>query len=171
MHKHRTDNRKRFETKPHNRQRFLMQEKLKIRHATPSDWERTLPLFEQLYHGDIGPDLRNVFTTLATSKENCIFVAQQDEKLVGALVGSFYLDIDWEGKIAKLQAIVVDEPCRRHEVGGILLQHFLNHAKKHHARVITARVNRRSREALLFYKKLAFTKTETTECILELKEH
>jgi ribosomal protein S18 acetylase RimI-like enzyme len=146
-----------------------MQGKLRIRRATPNDWQGILPLFEQLYHGDIGPDLRNVFTTLATSRESCIFVAEQNRKLVGAIVGSLYLDIDWEGKIAKLQAIIVDEHERRNGIGRRLYQHFLTYAKRHRARAVTARVNRRNTEALAFYEKLAFTKAETIEHITEIK--
>jgi len=148
-----------------------MQDRLEIRRAAPDDWQGILPLFEQLYHGDIGPDLRNVFTTLVTHRENCILVAEKNRKLVGTLVGTFHLDMDWEGKIAKLQAIIVDKPHRRHGIGRILYQQFLSYAKRHHARAITARVNRRNREAIVFYEKLAFAKTETIEYTLDITQN
>lgn len=118
-------------------------------------------------------DLRNVFTTLATHKESRILVAEQGKELIGALVCTFYLDMDWEGegKVAKLQAIIVDEHERRHGIGGKLYKHFLTYAKRHNARAITARVNQRNKEAMAFYQKFAFTKAETAELIIEIVQN
>jgi ribosomal protein S18 acetylase RimI-like enzyme len=108
----------------------MLNNELKIRQATTKDWRRTLPLFVRLYPGDIGPDLRKVFTILAMSKESLVLIAEQNQGSVGALVGNYYLDIDWEGKIAKLQAIIVDEKHQNRGIGKKLLQHFLTYAKK-----------------------------------------
>lgn len=141
---------------------------LTIRQAIPEDWGKILPLFEQLYHGDIGPDLRKIFAILARSKESSVLIAEQNEKPVGVLVGSYHLDIDWEGKIAKLQAIIIDEKHRNRGVGKKLLSHFLTQTKENNCRAITLRVNQKNRGARLFYEKLNFSKAETDEYILEL---
>jgi ribosomal protein S18 acetylase RimI-like enzyme len=141
---------------------------LTIRQAIPEDWEKILPLFEQLYHGDIGPDLRNVFAILARDKENSVLIAEQNEKPVGVLAGSYHLDVDWEGKIAKLQAVIIDEKHRNRGVGKKLLCHFLTQTKENNCRTITLRVNQKNISARLFYEKLNFSKAETDEYILAL---
>jgi ribosomal protein S18 acetylase RimI-like enzyme len=158
-----------FKTKQHNRKRPSMtSDKLTIRQATPKDWKKILPLFTQLYHGDIGPDLKKVFTTLTTSKKNSVLIAEQNEKAVGALIGSYYLDIDWEGKIAKLQAIIVDKKHQGKGIGKKLFHHFQTQAKGNNCRAITARVNRKNKQARGFYEKLNLEEAETNEYILEL---
>lgn len=144
-----------------------MQKALEIRQATPEDWEKTSPLFEQLYHGDLGPDLRKVFTILATNIEGSVLIAEQDKKTIGVLVGSYYLDLDWEGKIAKLQAIIVDRKHQNQGIGRKLLKHFLKQAKEKNCRAIIARVNRKNRGSD-FYEKLDFEEAGTSEYMLEL---
>lgn len=146
----------------------MTKDELKIRQATPEDWEKTLPLFTQFYHDDIGPDLRKVFDVLATSKEDSILIAEQDKKPLGVLIGSYHLDIDWEGKIAKLQAIIIDQKHRNQGIGRKLLQCFLTQAMENNCRAITARVNHKNLQATIFYEKLNFEKAETSEYMLEL---
>jgi len=145
-----------------------MQKRLRIRQAIQEDWENILPLFIQLYHGDIGPNLQKIFLRLARSKETCVLVAEQDEKLVGLVIGNYYVDLDWEGKIAKLQAIIVDEKHRDQGVGNKLLHRFLAQVKENNCRAVTARVNRKNRRARDFYETLNFQEARTSEYILEL---
>lgn len=145
-----------------------MQKEPKIRQAIPQDWNKILPLFIQLYHGDIGPNLQEVFAYLTGSKENCVLVAEQNEKLVGSVIGNYYIDLDWEGKTAKLQAIIVDKKHRNQGIGKKLLHHFLTQAKENNCRAVTARVNRKNRKASNFYERLNFEEAETSEYILEL---
>jgi ribosomal protein S18 acetylase RimI-like enzyme len=141
---------------------------LTIRHATAKDWDKILPLFEQLYHGDIGPDLRKVFVHFTRDKESLVLIAEQNKKPVGTLVSNYYTDIDWEGKTAKLQAIIVDKKHRNKKIGKKLLQNLLTEAKKHNCKAITSRVNRKNKTARLFHEKLNFEKTQTNEYILQL---
>jgi ribosomal protein S18 acetylase RimI-like enzyme len=118
--------------------------------------------------GNIGPNLQKVFVHLARSKENCALVAEQDEKLVGSVIGNYYIDLDWEGKTAKLQAIIVDEKHRNQGIGKKLFQHFLTRAKENNCQAVTARVNRKNRKTSNFYKKLNFEEAGTSEYILGL---
>ena len=145
-----------------------MQTPLKIRKATPKDYDKILPLFTQLYHGDIGPNLKETFTNLTKNKENTILIAEQNKKPLGTLIANNYMDLDWEGKTAKLQAIIVDQKYRNKGIGKKLLQHFQTQAKTNGCRAITARVNRKNKNAQLFYEKLNFTQAETNEYTLEL---
>jgi len=145
-----------------------MPKQLKIRKATPEDYAKILPLFKQLYHGDIGPNLKNTFTNLTRSRESHVSVAEQNQKLVAALIANYYLDLDWEGKTAKLQAIIVDEKHRNEGIGKKLLHHFQTQAKNNKCQAITARVNRKNKTARLFYETLNFTQAETNEYVLQL---
>jgi ribosomal protein S18 acetylase RimI-like enzyme len=145
-----------------------MQKQLTIRKATPKDWNKILPLFKQLYHDDIGPNLKNTFTKLTKNNENITLIAEQNQKLLGALIANYYMDLDWEGKTAKLQAIIVDQKHRNKGIGKKLLQHLLTQAKQNNCRAITARVNRKNKIARLFYEKLDFEEARTNEYTLEL---
>jgi ribosomal protein S18 acetylase RimI-like enzyme len=87
---------------------------------------------------------------------------------VGTIIGNYYVDLDWEGKIAKLQAIIVDEKHQNQGIGKKLLQHFHAQAKENNCRTITARVNRKNRKARNFYKKSKFEEAGTNEHIVEL---
>lgn len=152
----------------YNAVKYMQKVALKIRQATSHNWEKILPLFTQLYHGDIGLNLQKTFTHLSKSKQTCALVAEQDEKLVGSVIGNYYIDLDWEGKTAKLQAIIVDEKHRNRRIGKKLFQHFLIQAKENNCRAISARVNRKNRKASNFYETLNFEEAKTNEDILEL---
>ena len=141
---------------------------LKIRQATPKDWNKILPLLKQLYHNDIGPNMKNTFNELTKNKQNLILIAEQNQTITGALIANYYLDLDWEAKTAKLQAIIVHKKHRNKSIGTKLFQQFHKHAKQHKCKAITLRVNRKNKTAALFYEKLNFTKAETNEYTLEL---
>jgi ribosomal protein S18 acetylase RimI-like enzyme len=161
-----------FKQNPIHKQRILMQTPLKIRQATPSDWNKILPLFKQLYHGDIGPNLQKTYQSLTKNREACVLIAEQNTKPVGALIANYYLDADWEGKIAKLQAIIVDEKHRKQGIGKKLFHSFLKHARNNGCIATTLRVNEKNKDAQLFYEKLHLTKAETQEYIIETtKKH
>jgi ribosomal protein S18 acetylase RimI-like enzyme len=145
-----------------------MEEGLRIRQGFPEDWEKILPLFTQLYHGDIGPNLRKVFARLSRGAEGVVMVAELNGKFVGSVIGSYCLDLDWEGKIARLQAIIVDEKHRGRGIGEAMLHRFLVRAKESSCRAVVARVNRKNRKGGSFFEKLNFEEAGTSEYFLEL---
>ena len=138
-----------------------------VRNATPDDFERCFPLLEELYHGDIGRNFKEVFNKFARGKRSCVIVAEQDRKILGVLIGSYYLDIDWEGKVAKIQALIVKEKHRKKGIGKKLVQRFIEKAKQNGCRAVRSRVNRKNKNACLFHEKLGFWEAETYEYILE----
>jgi GNAT superfamily N-acetyltransferase len=142
--------------------------KLIVRNATPDDFERCFALLEKLYHGDIGCSFKEVFNRFARGKGSCVIVAEQHGKTLGVLIGSYHLDIDWESKVAKIQALIVEEKHRRKGIGRRLVEHFRQKAKQNGCCVIRSRVNRKNKNACLFHEKLGFWKAETYEYILEL---
>lgn len=139
-----------------------------VRDATSEDFDRCFPLLDRLYHGDIGSDFPEVFNKLAGGQGSSVIVAEQHGKTLGVLIGSCYLDIDWEGKVAKIQALIVDEKHREQGIGRTLVQHFVEKAKQAGCRVVGSRINRENQGARLFHEKLGFWQAETHEYILEL---
>ena len=142
--------------------------KLTVRDATSDDFNRCFPLLEQLYHGDIGRNFKEAFNKLARSKRSCVMVAEQHGKTLAALIGSYHLDIDWEGKVAKIQALIVKEKHRKKGIGKMLVQHFIQKAKQNRCCAVRSRINLKNKNACLFHEKLGFWKAETYEYILEL---
>lgn len=142
--------------------------KLTVRDATPDDFDKCFPLLEQLYHGDIGSNFKEVFNRFARGKRSCVIMAEQHGKTLGVLIGSYYLDIDWEGKVAKIQALIVEEKHRKKRIGKKLVQHFTQKAKQNGCRAVRSRINRKNKNACLFHEKLGFWEAETYEYILEL---
>jgi len=142
--------------------------KLVVRDATSDDFDRCFPLLEQLYHGDTGPHFKEVFNKFARGKGSCVIAAEQHGKTLGVLVGSYYLDIDWEGKIAKIQALIVEEKHRKRGIGKKLVQHFIQEAKQNGCLAVRSRVNSKNKNACLFHEKLGFWEAETCEYILDL---
>lgn len=142
--------------------------KLMVRNATPDDFNRCFPLLEQLYHGDIGSNFKGVFNKFARGKRSCVMVAERHGKTLGVLIGNYHLDIDWEGKVAKIQALIVEEKHRKKGIGKKLVQHFIEKAKRNGCCAVRSRINRKNKNARLFHEKLGFWEAETYEHILEL---
>jgi ribosomal protein S18 acetylase RimI-like enzyme len=139
-----------------------------IRTAEVGDYPICLPLFTLLYHGDIGPNFRRTFEEYVTKEEGVILLAEQQHNLVGILVGSYHLDIDWEGRTARIDALIVDEAYRMRGIAKKLTQHYLALAAKKKCRVVKSRVNMKNVIARKFHENLGFSKTNTYEYIKDL---
>lgn len=142
----------------------------KIREAKACDYDACLPLLTSLYHADIGSDFQRTFESFVNGEDSVVLLAENSRKAVGVLIGSYNLDIDWEGKVGRIQALFVDETFRRTGVGRKLLDRFTAEAKEHRCRAIRSRVNIENRAARSFHKSLGFWKANTYEYILELQE-
>lgn len=140
-----------------------------IREAGASDYHVGLPLFEKLYHGDIGPDFEQSFRDYVLNEDGVVLFAEHAGKMVGILVGSYHLDIDWEGKTAKIDAIIVDETHRKMGVGRKLAQHFIALTRRRKCKAVKSRINRENAVAQRFHKSLGFTEAETYEYFLDFK--
>ena len=121
-----------------------------------------------LYHGDIGPNFKRSFKEYVTKEEGVILLAEQKHTLVGILVGSYHLDIDWEGRTARIDALIVDEAHRMRGIARKLTQHFLAMAKKKECRAVKSRVNVKNVNARKFHESLGFSRANTHEYIKDL---
>ena len=138
----------------------------KIREAKVDDYSVCLPLLTALYHGDIGSDFRRTFEDFVESENGVVLIAE-NTIVLGVLVGGYHLDIDWEGKTAKIDAIIVDEPHRKQGIGTELMRHFLAEARRKDCKAVKSRVNTENFVAQEFHKTLGFTKAKTYEYFLD----
>jgi L-amino acid N-acyltransferase YncA len=137
-----------------------------IRSAEIADYSACLPFFKLLYHGDIGTDFKLVFKCYV--KEGTILLAEASGRLLGILVGSYSLDIDWEGRIAKIDAVIVDENHRMKGIGKKLVESFLSAARKQNCKAIKSRVNVANVISQKFHEELGFSRADTYEYFSEL---
>lgn len=142
----------------------------RIREAEVHDYSACLPLLASLYHGDIGSDFQHIFEGFVDNQDSIVLLAENSKGVIGILVGGYSLDIDWEGKVGRVQALIVDEGVRRIGVGRTLLDRFIAEAKKRHCKAIRSRVNIKNRAARSFHKSMGFWRANTYEYILEFKE-
>lgn len=141
---------------------------VKIRTGEMDDYSCCLPLFTRLYHGDIGSDFRQTFEDYV--REGIVLLAENSGKLVGLLVGSHHLDIDWEGKTAKIDAIIVYQANQKKGIGTKLVKHFISLSRREQCKAVKSRVNTENIVAQKFHESLGFTKANTYEYFLDFQE-
>ena len=134
-----------------------------------SNYALCFSLFDKLYNGDIGSDFKQSFTEYVEEDCGVVVVAEKGDKAVGVLLGSFCLDIDWEGKTGKIDAVFVDEEYRRKGVGTMLFQHFVSIAKKKGVKAVKSRVNDKNFEAQKFHESQGFSRAETFEYFIDFQ--
>ena len=149
----------------------MKDQSIRIRTARTNNYHACLPLFMSLYHGDIGHGFEQTFEAFVKSKDGVVLLAEHSSKIVGVLMGSYHLDIDWEGWIAKIDALTVDEAFRQTGIGKKLVRYFIDEAKKKGCKAVVSRVNRRNMVAQVLHKNLGFIRANTDEFILDLQEH
>lgn len=85
-------------------------------------------------------------------------------------MGSYRLDMDWEGRTATLDALVVDETQRRGKVGTGLVERFVSLAQGQGCKAVKSRVNEKNTQAQRFHESLGFTRSPTYEYTVDLAE-
>jgi L-amino acid N-acyltransferase YncA len=137
-----------------------------VEQARSSDYEVCLPLLKLLYHGDIGPNFKNVFQEYSEDGE--VLLAKTSDRVLGILLGGYNVDADWEGRIARIDAIIVHDQYRTIGVGGKLVKSFIDIAQKHECRAIKSRINVTNLVSQKFHEDLEFLRMDTYEYVLEL---
>jgi ribosomal protein S18 acetylase RimI-like enzyme len=135
--------------------------------AMVEDYCLCLPLLTSLYHGDIGSNFKKTFESYVTGENGIVLLARYRGEVGGILIGSYQMDIDWEGKTARIDAIIVNQKNRKMGIGKKLAQSFLNMAKKQSCQAVKSRVNVNNRLAQRFHESLGFARAETYEYTLD----
>ncbi len=146
----------------------MTNETLKIRIAKTGDYSACLPLFMSLHRGDLGPSFQSVFEDYVNGEDGIVLVAEQSQNVIGILAGSYHLDIDWEGKTAKIDAIIINERCRRKGIGTRLTKYFIRKARNDGCKAVKSRVNTKNLTAQSFHESLDFERANTYEYFLDL---
>jgi len=147
----------------------MKKQSVTFRMAETSDYRVCLPLFEALYHGDIGPRFKQTFESFVSNEGSLVLLAEYSNKVIGVLVGSYHLDIDGEGNIAKVDALIVDQKLRKKGIGRKLMCHFITMARRKKCKAIKSRINRKNIVAQKFHESLRFTEANTFEYFLDFE--
>jgi L-amino acid N-acyltransferase YncA len=142
--------------------------RITIHNAEVGDYSRCLPLLTLLYHGDIGTDFKKTFVSYVRDDDSMVLLAESRREVVGILIGSCQMDIDWEGRTARIDAIVVSEKHRRIGIGEQLAKGFITLAHKQGCKAVKSRVNRKNEESQRFHQSLGFARADTYEYVFDL---
>ena len=143
-------------------------DRITIRNALVGDYSRCLPLLTSLYHGDIGTDFKRTFVGFVVGDDSTVLLAQSRRRVVGILIGSFQMDMDWEGMTARIDAIVVSEKYRRAGIGRQLVNRFVALAEGRGCKAVKSRVGGKNGRAQRFHGSLGFSRARTYEYLLDL---
>jgi len=89
-----------------------------------------------LYKGDVGVGLRRLVREYMSTAGHAVLVAHDGSEILGLLVGSARLDIDWECRAALVDAVVVRETQRRRGIGRALVRQFCTWARERECSVL-----------------------------------
>jgi predicted N-acetyltransferase YhbS len=109
---------------------------IQIRRASEADAESVAELLAVLYKGDIGRNLSALVREYLVSGDHAVLVAERQSQVVGLLIGSQRLDIDWECRAALVDAIVVRESARGQGIGRSLMREFCSWARQRGCTVV-----------------------------------
>jgi len=101
-----------------------------LRAATAADADDVMRLLLDLYKGDVGPDMPDLLAEYISSDSTRVTLAAEGGRIVGVLIGSYRLDIDYECRAGIVNAIVVDKEHRRQGLGRRLVQDFAQWAER-----------------------------------------
>lgn len=130
---------------------------IELRRATQKDLDTMMPLFRDLYKGDIGPHFTGVLQEYIGSDSHLVTVAIADAHIVALLVGSYRLDVDYECRAGFIDAVVVHEDRRRQEIGKQLVRNFAEWARSRNCTVLQVLNGRRP-----FFENLDFKERVVT---------
>lgn len=106
---------------------------ISIRAARQTDIRGMMELMDQLYTRDLSATLPTILAEYIRSNATCLVqVAEtKDEespdempKIIGAIIGSYRLDLEMEARCGFVDGIVVDADFRSQGIGKLLMQSF-----------------------------------------------
>ncbi|MBN1342691.1 MAG: GNAT family N-acetyltransferase [Phycisphaerae bacterium] len=100
-----------------------------LRPATMDDIEEMMPLFDMLYREDIGPDYRDLLAESIESNAHQVTVAIGEGEIVGAIVGSYRLNLDLECRTGHLDALAVGRGHQGRGIGRALTRNVAKWAR------------------------------------------
>ena len=104
-----------------------------IRKAEAQDRNACLALLDVL-RADVteqtsGEDVADTFTSLITAERGAVFVAQEQDQILGMATVSFNLAMRYGGEYCQLEELIVTPQARGKNVGGLLVQATVDAAR------------------------------------------
>jgi GNAT superfamily N-acetyltransferase len=106
----------------------------------------------------VEPDaFQQAFSAVLVDASARVVVAEQDEQVIGYLLGFAHVTFYANGPVAWVEEIAVGEPYRRHGVGRLLMQNFERWAAERGAKLVALA----TRRAAPFYRALGYEESAT----------
>lgn len=141
-----------------------MNNTITIRHANPRDIAAMCRLLEQLFviEQDFVPNpgkQQRGLTLLLDSTRARIFVAEQEDRVVGMLTVQLLISTAEGGTVGLVEDVVVDEACRAQGIGKALLQHLEMWARQTGLTRLQLLADCNNHSAIAFYEKQGWLTT------------
>ncbi len=112
-------------------------------------------LSHQLGYHATAIETLNSIDKIISNKDNCIFIAVQNQKILGWIHGFYTLRIESDAFV-EIAGLVVHELCRKQQIGKKLIEAVGTWAQPFNVRRITVRCNEIRSESHRFYQHLGF---------------
>jgi GNAT superfamily N-acetyltransferase len=126
-----------------------------IRNAEVKDAATIALLSGQLGYQTTDLLIRDRLRVILANNDNCVFVAEEDEKVVGWIHGFYSLRVESEFFV-EIAGLVVDENYRRKGIGKILIEEVIIWTKSKKCVSIRVRCNVKRIASHQFYHELGF---------------
>lgn len=128
---------------------------LTFRIATERDAEQIAALSEQLgYHNEIN-EIRSRLSTILNREDDCIYVAEQDDNLVGWIHGFHSYRVE-SAAFVEIGGLVVHEHSRNTGIGKQLIEIVDEWARTKNCKSVRVRCNVKRIDAHRFYERIGF---------------
>ena len=117
-----------------------MSEDIRVIHASVSECECMLSGLCRLFAAEVPEHVREVFRFYAHSADYVLLIAAIDTRVVGFLAGSSPMTFDFEGRVGRIDSLLVHREWRRRGVGACLTAEFTALARGRSCRHIVADV-------------------------------
>lgn len=148
----------------------------RIEQATLEDLPQLTDLLRDLFthEGDFVPDptrqMRGLRLLLEQPNRGRIFVIRGNGMILGMINLLFTISTAEGGFVILLEDLIIHNDYRGHGLGGLLLQHAIEYAKKKDFKRITLLTDRLNADAHRFYKKHGFFESKMMPMRLVLCE-
>jgi ribosomal protein S18 acetylase RimI-like enzyme len=153
-----------------------MEETVRVTEVSTAELDKALDGIGKLFAGELTDEVRSVLKHYASDGEHALLVARpgeaaspssdtasrSGETLAGFLSGYFPVTMDYEGRVGRIDVLLVHRDWRKRGVGRTLLDEFRNRARARGCRHLLADVPiREGREAAVsFWTAAGFHETD-----------
>ena len=126
-----------------------------IRNAKIKDSELITELSNQLGYEAVNAEIQNRLKKILEHPENCIYVATQNEKVVGWIHGFYSMRVESDFFV-EIGGLVVSDNFRKNGIGKKLVDKVIEWAELKNCRKVRVRCNVIRTESHKFYEKIGF---------------